>query len=76
MKTARRNVFLDNLQDEQKICGQLEKLVDVAEKKGKAIGIAHPHRATADALATCGPKFLARIQYVGVPEVLKGKQLE
>lgn len=73
LKSARRNVFLDNVQDEQKICGQLEKLVEIAEKKGKAIGIAHPHRATVNALAMCSTKYQARVRYVSVPEVLTAR---
>lgn len=70
VKSARRNVFLDNVQDEQKICGQLEKLIEIAEKKGKAIGIAHPYRATVNAMAMCSEQYQARVHYVGVPEVL------
>jgi len=70
VKSARRNVFLDNIQDEQKICGQLEKLVEIAEKKGRAIGIAHPYRATVNAMAMCSEQYQARVHYVGVPEVL------
>ena len=70
IKSARRNVFLDNIQDEQKICNQLEKLVQIAEKKGWAIGIAHPYPATVNAMTMCGEKYLERVEYVGVPEVL------
>lgn len=39
--TARRNVFLDNDDDEIKILNQLNKLVEEAEKSGAAIGIGH-----------------------------------
>jgi hypothetical protein len=70
IKSARRNVFLDNTLDEEKICHQLEKLVQIAERQGRAIGIAHPHRVTVSAIATCGEKYRARVQYVGVGEVI------
>lgn len=70
IKSARRNVFLDNTLDEEKICHQLEKLVQIAERQGRAIGIAHPHRVTVSAIATCGEKYRERVQYVGVDEVL------
>lgn len=70
IKSARRHVFLDNDLDEEKICKQLEKLVVIAEKKGWAIGIAHPHRATVDAINNCGEKNSNRIQYVSVLDVL------
>ena len=39
--TARRNVFLDNDDDEMKILDQLNELVKQAEKSGAAIGIGH-----------------------------------
>lgn len=73
LRSARRNVFLDNIQDEHEICAQLEKLVEIAERKGRAIGIAHPYRPTVNALTECSGKYLARVQYVGVPEVLSVK---
>lgn len=71
VKSARRNVFLDNVLSEEKICGQFEKLVDVAEKQGWGIGIAHPHHITVKAISTCGDMFKERVQYVSVKEVLK-----
>jgi|GEM_PF-769469 len=70
IKSARRNVFLDNTLDEQKICLQLEKLVHIAERQGWAIGIAHPHRVTVGAIALCGEKYRTRVEYVGVQAVL------
>ena len=39
--TNRRNIFLDNELDEEKIYAQLIQLTDVAERKGIAIGIGH-----------------------------------
>ncbi|SVC10102.1 uncharacterized protein METZ01_LOCUS262956, partial [marine metagenome] len=39
--TARRNVFLDNEDDEEKIHAQLMELVEKSEKWGAAIGIGH-----------------------------------
>ena len=39
--TARRNVFLDNDDDEEKITEQLMKLVKKSEELGSAIGIGH-----------------------------------
>lgn len=46
IKTARRDIFLDNEQNDAKIKAQLEKLVRRAKKNGTAIGIAHPYPAT------------------------------
>ena len=39
--TARRNIFLDNEDDEEKILKQLLKLADRSEELGNAIGIGH-----------------------------------
>ena len=39
--TNKRDIFLDNDLDEEKITAQLLKLADVAERKGIAIGIGH-----------------------------------
>lgn len=48
--TLHRNVFLDNQQDKEIIKKQLTNLIFLARKQGIAIGIAHPHQATLDAL--------------------------
>ena len=39
--TSRRNIFLDNILDEEKINAQLIQLTDIAERNGLAIGIGH-----------------------------------
>lgn len=70
LKSGRRNVFLDNVQDRGKICDQLEKLVKIAEKRGTGIGIAHPFLATVEALASCVGLYTERVQYVGVNDLL------
>jgi len=47
LKSAKRDVFLDNDSDNPaSIRKQLDELVEVARKNGKAIGIGHPHPAT------------------------------
>ncbi|MGE5809832.1 MAG: divergent polysaccharide deacetylase family protein [Nitrospirota bacterium] len=47
LKSARRDVFLDNDSDNPaSIRKQLDELVDIARKNGRAIGIGHPHPAT------------------------------
>lgn len=70
IKSARRNVFLDNKISQDHICGQLDKLVNIAKDGGVAIGIAHPHSATLEALKTCGPSYKSEVQYVSVLELL------
>jgi hypothetical protein len=44
-------VFLDNAQDVAAIRAQIRLLAQVASKRGSAIGICHPHKATIQALA-------------------------
>jgi len=44
--TARRHIFLDNDLNTENILKQLDKLVDIAEKKGLAIGIGHVKKNT------------------------------
>jgi uncharacterized protein len=55
LKSARRNVFLDNEQDSAYIQGQLEQAVRVAKKGGAAIAICHPHPVTIKTLAALLP---------------------
>ena len=55
VRSARRNVFLDNEQDRTYIIGQLNQAVRLARKNGSAIAICHPHPATITALAAALP---------------------
>lgn len=70
IKSARRHVFLDNNLNREHICGQLEKLVDIASEGGVGIGIAHPHTATLEALKSCVPDYESVVQYVSIMDVL------
>ena len=45
-----RDIFLDNIQNVSYIKNQLKKAVAIAKKRGYAIAIGHPHRATLKAL--------------------------
>ena len=69
--TARRHVFLDNVQDKKKICRQIDRLVTLAMRKGWAIGIGHPHQATLDALVDCGQRMQTRARIVGVHTLVR-----
>ena len=50
MKTAQRNIFLDNEENTTYIGGQLRKMVSIAEEKGTVIAICHPYPETFRAL--------------------------
>jgi polysaccharide deacetylase 2 family uncharacterized protein YibQ len=68
VKTAVRQVFLDNLQDQAAIRKQLQQLATVARKRGSAIGICHPHPATIKALQ----KYLPELEQSGITFVAAG----
>lgn len=50
VKTARRDFFIDNVQEAAAIVSQLESLVKLATKRGEAIAIGHPYPETLKAL--------------------------
>lgn len=57
VKTAVRNVFLDNVQDVGAITKQLNLAANMARKRGSAIAICHPHPTTIQALAAALPRL-------------------
>ena len=46
LSTAERTVFLDNNTDPKAISAQIERLLEIAESFGSAIGIGHPYNET------------------------------
>ncbi len=48
--SAVRDIFLDNVADVEAISSQIRKLVRLAERRGRAIGICHPYPETIEAL--------------------------
>ena len=69
IKSARRDVFLDNEHNEAYIQGQLAKAVSRARKTGRAIAICHPHPVTIATLA----KALPGLRQQGVTLVFASK---
>lgn len=68
---ARRDLFLDNVQDPVKIGDQIRKLIRLARRRGFAIGICHPHPATLVALRQAVPELeAAGLQLVPVSELV------
>lgn len=70
LPTARRHIFLDNVQSQDLVCKQLQNLVKSAEENGWAIGIGHPNAATLAALTSCRGKLLERVRLVSAQELL------
>ncbi len=63
LKSGKRDVFLDNDSDNPaSIRKQLEELVEIARKNGKAIGIGHPHPVTIAELR----KWIAETKAAGI----------
>lgn len=57
IKTAKRDIFLDNQSDPQYIEGQLRELIKVAKEQGKAIAIGHARKNTIKVLKETLPEI-------------------
>jgi polysaccharide deacetylase 2 family uncharacterized protein YibQ len=69
-----RDVFLDNEQNYAYVAGQIEVLISVAKRHGKAIAICHPHPVTVQVLADKVPGLKARgVAVVRVSELVKDR---
>ncbi|MBU0681448.1 MAG: divergent polysaccharide deacetylase family protein [Proteobacteria bacterium] len=71
IKTGRRDVFIDNEQDEAKIKAQLVRLVTIAKKHGSAIGIGHPYPATIAILEKEGAWLSEQVQLVSISSLME-----
>ena len=71
IRTNRRHIFLDNVQNTNKICRQLDKLAALAQKQHTAIGIGHPYRATLQALQNCTGTLQKTVRIVPVHELVE-----
>jgi len=72
IRSARRNVFLDNEQEQGYILGQLNQAVRLARKNGYAIAICHPHPVTISTLAAALPALAGQgVHLVPVSQLVK-----
>ena len=69
VKTAKRDIFLDNEQDQAKIMAQIGKLIGLAQRHGSAIGIGHPYPATLEALRASQERLTREVTMVPVHEL-------
>ena len=67
---AERDVFLDHSRDREAIRRQVRTLVREAEKKGRAIGIGHPHEETYEILVEEYPVLSSRVRIVPVSKLV------
>ncbi|MFO7751155.1 MAG: divergent polysaccharide deacetylase family protein [Desulfobacteraceae bacterium] len=61
---GQRDIFLDNVQEQEYIKQQINKLVNVAKRHGTAIGIGHPYAATLEALEQVVPALRNEVNIV------------
>ena len=72
VKSMFRNVFLDNVQEVGAIRAQLQQTAQIARKRGYAIAICHPHKATLEALSQVLPELKAEgITFVKLSQVVE-----
>ncbi|MDD3725911.1 MAG: divergent polysaccharide deacetylase family protein, partial [Candidatus Ratteibacteria bacterium] len=57
IKTAKRDIFLDNRPDPQYIEGQVRQLIETAKRQGRAIGIGHARKNTIAVLRDMLPEI-------------------
>jgi polysaccharide deacetylase 2 family uncharacterized protein YibQ len=72
VKTASRNVFLDDVQDVAAIRKQLDELTQTAASRGVAIGIGHMHPSTMQVLTEEAPRLRAKgFRFVRASQVVE-----
>ena len=70
LKFAQRQIFLDHVQDENTIRFQVKRLISIARKYGKAIGIGHPYPATWKVLNEELPNIKNQVKLVRISELV------
>ncbi|MFW8601189.1 divergent polysaccharide deacetylase family protein [Desulfobacterota bacterium M19] len=75
LKTASRDVFLDNTQSAAAITVQLNKLIKLADRRGYAIGIAHPHPSTLKALRLNHERLKQKVMLLGLQQLVTEKYI-
>ncbi|MBI3397651.1 MAG: divergent polysaccharide deacetylase family protein [Deltaproteobacteria bacterium] len=70
LKTATRQIFLDNKEDIAYIKGQIGNLIRVAKKRGSAIAIGHPYPATIAAIKDMMSRLNEDVEIVPVSSLI------
>ncbi len=65
-----RDVFLDNLLNEEYIKRQMKILIEKSKEKGYGIGICHPHKETFKALKKILPKVSKEAKIVKIKDII------
>ncbi|MDP2106864.1 MAG: divergent polysaccharide deacetylase family protein, partial [Desulfobulbaceae bacterium] len=70
IKTAKRDIFLDNDQNPTQILVQIGRLIKLAQRHGSAIGIGHPYPTTLAALRSAATRLSQDVVMVPVHELV------
>jgi len=68
---SQRDVFLDHAHDPVSIRKQIRELVRIAQRKGEAVGIAHPHPATYNVLKEELPALRQQVELVPASRLVR-----
>ena len=71
VKTARRDIFLDNTPQVTSILAQIGKAIIFAKRHGQAIAIGHPRPTTLEALRSALPRLKTEVRMVPVHELVE-----
>ena len=72
MPCAKRDVFIDNQQNEENIKNRLQELAKISKEKGFAVGIGHCRKKTLEVLKTEIPKLqMQGYEFVFASEVVR-----
>ncbi|PAF43037.1 divergent polysaccharide deacetylase family protein [Helicobacter sp. 11S03491-1] len=66
-----RQVFLDNTSSIDSILNQIKQAIQIAQKKGYAIAICHPHQKTFEALKIAKKTLLKQVELVYIQDIDK-----
>jgi polysaccharide deacetylase 2 family uncharacterized protein YibQ len=70
VRTAQRDVFLDNVKEPSAVKFRIRQLVDIAKRRGFGIGIGHPDPATYRALQESIAELVKEVELVAVSELV------
>ena len=68
---AQRDVFIDHHQQPEFIRQQINKLIEMADRQGVAVGIAHPHVTTYRILKEMLPDLKEKVQLVPASHIVQ-----
>ncbi|MFO7962895.1 MAG: divergent polysaccharide deacetylase family protein [Desulfobacterales bacterium] len=68
---AQRDVFIDHIQEREFIQNQIHLLMRIAENRGSAVGIAHPHEITYEVMKVMLPELRKRTNIVPVSHLVE-----